>query len=209
MGSKFSAPVQTGPGTHPASCTMGTGSLPGVKRPGRGVDHPLPSSSEVKERVELYLYFPSGPSWPVVGWPLPLPLHSPETPVTRYQTAVCQNLWQRYTKLWSPQVVLFTSVTYLSWYEWSSSVGVVNGIRAGQPRENGLFLSLCKVPLFCAKGPERLYYLSILIYIVSLDSKLNIHLHLLPKFRMRGTIPPLTRTSYPSELHTWRRLCRY
>jgi hypothetical protein len=25
-----SAPVQTGPGAHPASCTMGTGSFPGV-----------------------------------------------------------------------------------------------------------------------------------------------------------------------------------
>jgi len=41
-GTRFSAPLQTGPGAHPASCTMGTGSLPGVKRPGRGVDHPLP-----------------------------------------------------------------------------------------------------------------------------------------------------------------------
>jgi hypothetical protein len=36
----FSAPVQTGPGAHPASCTMGTGSVPEVKRPGCGVDHP-------------------------------------------------------------------------------------------------------------------------------------------------------------------------
>ena len=27
----------------------------GVKRPGRGVDHPPPSSAEVKERVDLYL----------------------------------------------------------------------------------------------------------------------------------------------------------
>ena len=26
-GVRFSAPVLTGPGTHPASCTMGTGSL--------------------------------------------------------------------------------------------------------------------------------------------------------------------------------------
>jgi len=26
-GVRFSAPVQTGPGAHPASCTMGTGSL--------------------------------------------------------------------------------------------------------------------------------------------------------------------------------------
>jgi hypothetical protein len=68
-----SAPVQTGPGAHPASYTMGTGSFPGVKRPGRGIDHPPPSSAEVKERVELYLYSTSGPLWPVTGWALPLP----------------------------------------------------------------------------------------------------------------------------------------
>jgi len=52
----LSAPVQTGPGAHPASYTIGTGSFPGVKWPGRGVDHPPPSSAEVKERTELYLY---------------------------------------------------------------------------------------------------------------------------------------------------------
>ena len=28
-GMRFSAPVQTGPGAHPASCTMGTGFFPG------------------------------------------------------------------------------------------------------------------------------------------------------------------------------------
>ena len=42
-GARFSAPVQTGPGAHPASCTMATGSFPGVKS-GRGVTltpHPL------------------------------------------------------------------------------------------------------------------------------------------------------------------------
>jgi hypothetical protein len=37
---RFSAPVKTGPGAHPASYTMGTGSFPEVKRPGRGVDNP-------------------------------------------------------------------------------------------------------------------------------------------------------------------------
>jgi hypothetical protein len=58
-GARFSAPIQTGPGAHPASYTMGTGSFPGVKRPVRGVDHLPPSSAEVKERVE--------PSWPVLG----------------------------------------------------------------------------------------------------------------------------------------------
>jgi len=36
VGAKFSASVQTGPGAHPASCTMGTGSLLGF-RSGRGV----------------------------------------------------------------------------------------------------------------------------------------------------------------------------
>ena len=30
--------VQTGPGAHPASCTVGTGSFLGVKRPEHGAD---------------------------------------------------------------------------------------------------------------------------------------------------------------------------
>jgi len=64
---RFTAPVQTGPGAHPVSYTMSTGPFTEVKRPGRGVDNPPPSSAEVKERVELYLYSPSGPSWPVLG----------------------------------------------------------------------------------------------------------------------------------------------
>jgi len=64
---RFFAPVQTGPGAHPAFYTMGNGPFPGVKRPGCGFDHLPPSSAEVKERVELYLYSPSGPLWPVLG----------------------------------------------------------------------------------------------------------------------------------------------
>jgi hypothetical protein len=39
-GERFFAQVQTGPEAHPASCTMGTGSFPGAKRPGRGADQP-------------------------------------------------------------------------------------------------------------------------------------------------------------------------
>ena len=67
MGKRFSSPVQTGSEAHPASCTkMGIGSFLGVKRLGRGADNPPPSSAEVKESVELYLYSPSGPSWPVI-----------------------------------------------------------------------------------------------------------------------------------------------
>jgi len=37
---RFSAPVQTGRGAHPATYTMGRGSLPEVKRPGRGNEQP-------------------------------------------------------------------------------------------------------------------------------------------------------------------------
>jgi hypothetical protein len=42
--------VQTGSGTHSASCPVGTGgSFPGGKaRPGRDADHSPPSSAEVK-----------------------------------------------------------------------------------------------------------------------------------------------------------------
>jgi hypothetical protein len=40
-GGRFFAPVQTGPGAHPASRTMGTGSFPGVKWPRRGFNHHL------------------------------------------------------------------------------------------------------------------------------------------------------------------------
>jgi hypothetical protein len=47
VGVQFFAHVQAGPGAHPASCTMGTGSFPGVKRQWRGADHPPPSSAEV------------------------------------------------------------------------------------------------------------------------------------------------------------------
>jgi len=43
---------------------MVTGPFLGVKRPGCGVDHPPPSSAEVKERVELY---PLLPHWAFVA----------------------------------------------------------------------------------------------------------------------------------------------
>jgi hypothetical protein len=83
VGARFSAPVQTGPGADPASCTMGTGSFPGVKC-GQAVTltpHPLPVPWSRKSRVipqlplcavrpveslsactvELYLCSPYGP----------------------------------------------------------------------------------------------------------------------------------------------------
>ena len=56
VGARFSASVETGPGTHPASCTTGKQvSLPLVKCLGRRVDFPPPYSAQVKEGVDLYL----------------------------------------------------------------------------------------------------------------------------------------------------------
>jgi hypothetical protein len=60
-GARYFAPVQTGPGAQPACYTKGTRSLQGVQRPGQSVDHPLTSSVEVKERVELTSTPPLGP----------------------------------------------------------------------------------------------------------------------------------------------------
>ena len=54
----FFVPVQTGPGVHPASYTVGTGSFSGVKRPGRGVDHPRYLAPSLKKE---YNYTSSAP----------------------------------------------------------------------------------------------------------------------------------------------------
>ena len=56
--------------THPALYTMGTRSSPGVKQLWHGINHPPPPTAKVKERVVLYIYSPSGPSWSVLGWTL-------------------------------------------------------------------------------------------------------------------------------------------
>jgi len=57
-------PVQTGPGAHPASCTMGTGFFSGGKvRPGRAADHsPLLAPRSWKSRA-----MPLPPSGPQPG----------------------------------------------------------------------------------------------------------------------------------------------
>jgi len=48
VGARFSAPVQTGPGAHTGSCTMGAESFPGGKeRPGPDADPSPPSSAVV------------------------------------------------------------------------------------------------------------------------------------------------------------------
>ena len=53
---------------------------------------PTPSSGEVKEREELYIYCPSGPSWSVLGWTLLLPLS--------FRYVCCHNQWWQTYRAW-------------------------------------------------------------------------------------------------------------
>ena len=73
-GARFSAPVQTRPWCPPSLLYNGYRVFPGGKAAGVWSWSPTPSSTEVEGRVELYICSPSGHSWPVIGWTLPLPL---------------------------------------------------------------------------------------------------------------------------------------
>jgi hypothetical protein len=63
-GVRFFATIQTGPGP-PSLLYNRYRVFPGVKQLGCAIDHPLPSSAEVNETVDLYLYSLLELSWPV------------------------------------------------------------------------------------------------------------------------------------------------
>jgi hypothetical protein len=75
LGSRFRFPVWAGKFLITTACRTALGPTQpriqwvpgalslGVKRAKREADHSLPSSSEVKECVELYLHSPNTPSW--------------------------------------------------------------------------------------------------------------------------------------------------
>ena len=72
-GARYCAPVQTDPGCPPSLLYKRYRIFPGGKAAGAWRWPPTLSNAEVKERGELYPYSTSGPLWPVLGWPLPLP----------------------------------------------------------------------------------------------------------------------------------------
>ena len=55
------------PWVPPSLLYSGYRVFPGGKAAGACLSPPNPCSAEVKERVELYLYSPSGPSWLLIG----------------------------------------------------------------------------------------------------------------------------------------------
>ena len=63
VGARFSTPVQTGPGAYPASYTIGTGSLLGVKRP-RVV---LTTHPHLEPRLKKQQSYISTPLWAFVA----------------------------------------------------------------------------------------------------------------------------------------------
>lgn len=59
----------------------------GLGRTEPGVGHTPSSSAEVKERVQWYVYLPSRPLWPVLGWILP------DFTFTKSQLRICRTLY--------------------------------------------------------------------------------------------------------------------
>ena len=66
-GRDFQHPSRPALGATQPPIQWAPGLSQGLKRPGRGADHPPPCKGRGQERVGLYLYSPSEPSWPVTG----------------------------------------------------------------------------------------------------------------------------------------------
>jgi len=101
VGARFSVPVQTGPGAHPASCTMGTGSFPGVKS-GRGVTltpHPLLVLWSRKSRAISLL-----PLWaarPVQSLSACTRVHFSFTFISYIYVVTCSYVFSFFAKTWT------------------------------------------------------------------------------------------------------------
>jgi len=120
---RFSAHFQTGPGAHPASCTMGTGSFSGVKS-GRGVTlspHPLLVPwSRTGRAIPLLPYGPYGlyrASVPVQGWPLPL--HIPVITLTMSDDQMrAVSLWNNICPRSNGLAARLVLVKFLNTFKW-------------------------------------------------------------------------------------------
>ena len=68
---RFPAPVQTGPGDHPTSCTIATRCTSRDKAAGAWRWPPNTSKRRGSRKSRAINLLPSGLSWPVLGWTLP------------------------------------------------------------------------------------------------------------------------------------------
>jgi hypothetical protein len=87
-GEEIFIPSPTGPEVHPPSCTMDTGSLLGVQQLKHDINHAPTSSAEVKERVEVYLYSPTGLPWPLIRRNLLMPIFKRDPRCIEYKIKI-------------------------------------------------------------------------------------------------------------------------
>jgi hypothetical protein len=112
---------------------------------------PTPSSAEVKERVELYHYSHSGSSWPVLGWPLPLPL------LLSYTRLDISNVFQEgFETQMSPFLLLASELHFnRAWTGWIIATTQPQRANYNSP----LNVTVHIPPLFCPprlrKSPQK------------------------------------------------------
>jgi hypothetical protein len=87
-----------------------TSLFPGDKAAGALCCPPTPYCPEVKGRVELYLYYPSGPSWPVIRCSLPLPF-TQDLMAHPTHVVYCINVFRECWKFVPPQKGMYFLLT--------------------------------------------------------------------------------------------------
>jgi hypothetical protein len=96
----------------PSLLYSGYRAFPGHKAVGAWRRPPTPSSAEVKERVKLYLYYPSGPSWSVLGWTVPL-VYIMHVCIRSYNAGYC---WSQSSKGSTPNLRVVIGNLHVTWW---------------------------------------------------------------------------------------------
>jgi hypothetical protein len=140
------------PRADPTPSTMRIVAFPRVKWLRRDAHQPTPTNTQFKERAELYLYFPSGLSWPILGWTLPLPLPVIVTDSFRFHRYDYFGWWG-WGDGWRLHTIyigifqisaIFTSYIQIKWFWEQKNVG--NRIL------NEFYLLLIRSLMYCLKA---------------------------------------------------------
>jgi hypothetical protein len=129
-----------------------------------------PSSAEAKERVELYFYSPSGPSWPVLGWTLPLPLllmnlqgriakWRNELSGAEYFTLISMHVWH-FSSKWCISKFQVPPMTFVapwrqSLYSGVEIIDVVVSVGGSWQLTSKSASVATRLPAICFKGHEE------------------------------------------------------
>ena len=132
---------------HLASYTVGTGLLPGLKRPGRGVDHPPHLEPNLKSRAILLPPLRAFMACSRVNLPLPLPLLN----VKRWDISPNVNASLMTTKYdWNLQLTATKCV--LIWIKYIGLLYWNSYVHLWSDEEQASTVTLCASPLVVSKG---------------------------------------------------------